>query len=163
MKLAELFEHARAPDTNREFGFHNAGNVIKTKVALSDAGIKFNITKGGGITYFMFDSAASTKKAMAVVKKVIDKSKESEWDSISEASVEIDEDLKHEHKEDKFPHFGYTNASNARKVKTALKSANFNFDYAYESGIHYFYFATEADGKRALKVAEKIIDTSKEE
>lgn len=64
---------------NNHFGFEDRSNAQKTESALKDAGIAFKRHSNFGIFYFDFESAADLKKAVKIVKSVIDKSVESEW------------------------------------------------------------------------------------
>lgn len=88
MKVSELLEGKKAPfgvklggvyDEKPEVGFEDRKNWIMAKDACKEAGISFKPHSNFGIFYMTFDSEADQKKAVRVIKKVIDKSVESEW------------------------------------------------------------------------------------
>ena len=62
-----------------EVGFEDRLNFEKAKSECKDAGIAFKTTSNFGIHYIIFNSEADQKKAVRLIKKVIDKSVESEW------------------------------------------------------------------------------------
>lgn len=61
------------------FGFENKRNADKAKKALQTAGIPFTRSFNFGIHYFDFESKVDAKKALKIVKDVIDSRLESEW------------------------------------------------------------------------------------
>jgi hypothetical protein len=62
-----------------EVGFEDRLNFELAKDACKDAGIEFETTSKFGIKYMIFKNEADQKKAVRLIKKVIDKSAESEW------------------------------------------------------------------------------------
>lgn len=62
-----------------EVGFESRSNFKAAKTACDDAGIQYKTSSNFGISYMIFDSEATQKKAVRLIKKVIDKSTESEW------------------------------------------------------------------------------------
>jgi len=85
MKHVKLFEqYLRENDSEfeayNEFGLEDPDNITKAQKALSLAKIEFDLTSGGGITYFIFNNAETLQKAVEAVEKVIDKKKEQEWE-----------------------------------------------------------------------------------
>lgn len=85
MKHIKLFEQFISESDSdfeayNEFGLEDADNIEKAEKALSSANIKFDLTSGGGITYFIFKNAETLQKAVEAVEKVIDKKKEQEWE-----------------------------------------------------------------------------------
>lgn len=85
MKHIKLFEDfLNEGDENfeayNEFGLEDKANIEAAKKALKDEEIEFDLTEGGGITYFIFQNAGTLDKAVKVVETVIDKKKEQEWE-----------------------------------------------------------------------------------
>jgi len=62
-----------------EFGFEDRLNAQKAEAELKDAGIEYKRHENFGIFYFVFPDGASIRKAVRLVKPVIDRSEESEW------------------------------------------------------------------------------------
>ena len=62
-----------------EVGFEDRLNYEKAKSECKDAGIPFKSTSKFGVHYITFNNEADQKKAVKLIKKVIDKSVESEW------------------------------------------------------------------------------------
>jgi len=65
--------------SNFEFGLENGGNIKHATKALEKSGIKYDVTSGGGFTYFVFSSHRDYKDAVDIVEQVINKSVEEEW------------------------------------------------------------------------------------
>lgn len=59
-------------------------------------------------------------------------------------------------------HFGFEDRANATKADRALKAAGIKFTRDSNGGIFYFNFESKADMKKAIKVAEQVIDKSEE-
>lgn len=62
-----------------QVGFEDRLNFHKAQAECQDAGIKFKTTSKFGVHYMIFDNEADQKKAVRLIKKVIDKSMESAW------------------------------------------------------------------------------------
>jgi hypothetical protein len=62
-----------------EVGFEDRLNWEKAKAECKEAGIEFTPHSNFGIYYMGFNSEADQKKAVKLIKKIIDKSVESEW------------------------------------------------------------------------------------
>jgi hypothetical protein len=77
MRYVKLFEEFEAYN---EFGLEDSHNIEKAKSSLKTADIQFSLTSGGGITFFVFNNADDLEVATSIVSKVIDKTKEPEWE-----------------------------------------------------------------------------------
>lgn len=77
MKYVKLFEDF---DAYNEFALTDPTNVKIAAAELKRKGIKFEATQSTEMTFFIFDSSADLDRATTAVEKVIDKSKEDEWE-----------------------------------------------------------------------------------
>lgn len=85
MKHIRIFEDFANPSDEKfeaynEFGLEDAENVKLAQDALSNANIACDISSGGGITFFVFQNSEDLEAATSLVDKVIDKTKEEEWE-----------------------------------------------------------------------------------
>ncbi len=78
MKIAQLFEGTKE-NMVPHFGLEDEGNAGKAAVALAKAGLVVDMEHNFGIFYFNFPTKEKHDNAVRIVKKVIDKTKESEW------------------------------------------------------------------------------------
>ena len=76
MKYLKLFEEFEAYN---EFNLSDPTNVKIAMAELKRNKISFDSTQGGGFTFFVFKNSKDLDNAIKAVEKVIDKSKEDEW------------------------------------------------------------------------------------
>jgi hypothetical protein len=77
MKYLKLFEEF---DAYNEFGLTDPTNIKIAVAELKRKGIKFDASQSPEMTFFIFSSSADLDRATAAVEKVIDKTKEDEWE-----------------------------------------------------------------------------------
>jgi DNA-binding protein YbaB len=89
MKHIKLFENFvnEEFEAYNEFGLQDKENIEKAQAVLNAAEIEYDLTSGGGMTFFIFQNAEDLEKAVEEVKQAIDTSKEDEWeDAVEESS-----------------------------------------------------------------------------
>lgn len=90
IKLFEQFTNEEFEAYN-EFGLEDKENIEKAQAVLNAAKIEYDMTSGGGITFFVFQNAEDLEKAVEEVQDVIDSSKEPDWgDAVKESSDSAD-------------------------------------------------------------------------
>jgi hypothetical protein len=77
MKYVKLFEEF---DAYNEFGLSDPTNIKIAMAELKRKGIKFDASQSPEMTFFVFKSSTDLSRATIAVEKVIDKTKENEWE-----------------------------------------------------------------------------------